>query len=166
VAVCYSQELKASLRGIEFYQALVDIWPDWEHADLAQFLIGKYYERAKRTGELGADEAEVQIERGYGAVMENYGDSYLAKRAALYLGMLRFGEGNWSKAVEYFEWFAARAPQELNRVVISLGRAYEQLGQSVRAFALYVDFLNTAAPGDPLVPYIEKQLQTLPEDQP
>ena len=104
-AVVYSQELGEYLKGIEYYQAIVDNWPDYEYAWNAQFFVGKYYEKLKNSGKVSESEANQQIEKAYMGVLEKYPDSQSAPSAALKLARMNFESGQRVEAIMYYELF-------------------------------------------------------------
>jgi len=88
-AIIYSQELHEYEKGIEYFQKVVDNWPDYKYAPDAQYSIGRYYERLRNSGSLSAAEASPKIEAAYQAVVEKYPDSDSAKYAAQKLEQMR-----------------------------------------------------------------------------
>lgn len=88
-AVIYSQELHEYKKGIEYYQKVVDNWPDYRYAADAQYSIGRYYERLRSSGGMSAAEANPKIEAAYQAVVEKYPDSDEAKYAPQKLEQMR-----------------------------------------------------------------------------
>jgi len=89
-AVIYSQELKEYNKGIEYYQKVVDNWPDYKYAWHAQYFIGMYYEKLRDSGGISASKANPKIEAAYRAVIENYPDSSSAKHAARKLDQMNY----------------------------------------------------------------------------
>lgn len=88
-AIIYSQELHEYEKGIEYFQKVVDNWPDYKYADDTQYSIGRYYERLRNSGGISAAEANPKIEAAYQAVVEKYPDSDSAKYAAQKLEQMR-----------------------------------------------------------------------------
>ncbi|MHC4087562.1 MAG: LamG-like jellyroll fold domain-containing protein [Planctomycetota bacterium] len=115
-AVVYSQELGEYLKGIEYYQAIVDKWPDYEYAWHAQFFVGKYYEILRDSDSVTESEANPKIEQAYKAVIEKYPDSTSAPQAALKLGDLNFKSGQRAEAIMYYELFLATARPNDTRI--------------------------------------------------
>ena len=95
--------------AIEYYQTVVDNWPDYEHAWSAQYLIGSCYERLRSSGSLPESEANSKIEQAYEAVVEKYPDCSLVKPALQKLGWLNFKKGQLALAAEYWELFLEMA---------------------------------------------------------
>ena len=162
-AVIYSQELGQYAKGIEYYQHIVDNWPDYQYAWHAQFFIGMYYERLRNSGGISESEANPKIEEAYQAVVEKYPGSKSAKDACLKLGQMSFKIGQWVEAAVYFELFLEKAPDDprAHRVMYDLGRAYEKMGQLELAAQVYKEFINTAEPNAPLVERIKSRLEEL-----
>ncbi len=46
-AVCYAQELEEYQKGIDYFQKVVNNWPDYEYAQQARLLIVEYYNKMK-----------------------------------------------------------------------------------------------------------------------
>ena len=108
-AVCYSQELGDYQKGIDYYQQVVDNWPDYQFAWHAQFFVGMYYEKLRNSGRLPELEANPKIEQAYQAVVEKYPDSKSVPYSALKLGHLYFKRGQLVEASLYYELFLAMA---------------------------------------------------------
>jgi tetratricopeptide (TPR) repeat protein len=162
-AVVYSQELSQYTKGIEHYQSIVDDWPDYEFAWHAQYFIGMYYERLLKSGGIEESDALQKIEQSYIAVVENYPDSKSAPHAALDLGRINFNREQWIEAAYYFELFLQKSDnnQVLRYTVSPLGQAYEKMGETDSAAQLYVEFIETADPNDPLIKTISSRLAEL-----
>ncbi|MCK4787228.1 MAG: tetratricopeptide repeat protein, partial [Desulfobacteraceae bacterium] len=122
-AVVLSQELGQYAKGIEYYQHIVDNWPDYKYAWHAQYFVGMYYERLLRAGGITESEANPLIEQAYTAVVENYPDSKSAPTAARNLGRINFNKKQWGGAAYYFELFLQKSDnnQALRYVVSPLG---------------------------------------------
>jgi tetratricopeptide (TPR) repeat protein len=88
-AIIYSQELHEYEKGIEYFQKVLDNWPDYKYACDAQYSIGRYYERLRNSGGISAAEANPKIEAAYQAVVEKYPDSDSAKYAAQKIEQMR-----------------------------------------------------------------------------
>jgi len=108
-AVIYSQELNEYLKGIDYYQKVVDNWPSYEFAWNAQYFVGMYYEKLRNSGGIPKTEAAPKIEQAYQAVLEKYPESKSAPSAALKLGHLNLKRGQRAEAVIYYEIFLATA---------------------------------------------------------
>ena len=81
-------------KAIEYFQKVVDTWPNYEHADKAQFLIGECYEKLRDSGTLAESEANRLIEEVYKILLERYPDSGFVYRCFLKLGWLSFKGAN------------------------------------------------------------------------
>jgi tetratricopeptide (TPR) repeat protein len=165
-AVIYSQEMGEYRKGIEYYQKVVDNWPDYEFAWHAQFFVGMYYEKLRNSGGLPKSEANPKIEKAYKAVLEKYPDSESAPYAALKLGYVNLGRHKWSDAVHYFEMFIleddGHAPNFLlTKALYYLGQAYEQLNEFDKAIAIYSIFLQIVDPDDSHIKIVIAKLEKL-----
>jgi tetratricopeptide (TPR) repeat protein len=163
-AVIYSQELHEYEKGIEYYQKVVDSWPDYQYAYHAQYLIGSYYERLKKSK--GIAQADAKIEKAYKAVIEKYPDSSSAPHAARRLGNLYLNKEQWADAAYYFQMFVqtdnGRTPKHvLLSVLLDLGRVYEEMGELDMAIETYHTFLQSAEPDHPLAKTIRTKLEKL-----
>ena len=162
-AVVYSQELGQYAEGIEYYQHIVDNWPEYEFAWHAQYFVGMCYERLLRGGGIEESQANPLIEQAYTAVVENYADSKSAPHAARNLGRINFNKKQWGGAAYYFELFLQKSDnnQPLRYVVSPLGQAYEKMGEAALAISIYRGFIGTSEPDDRLVKTITGRLQEL-----
>jgi len=84
MAVCYVRLGKYEA-AIKYYQQVLDIWPDYQHACYTQFQIGRCYERLKNAGALTKSEADLLIRTAYEAVVKNHPDCSLVKIAQNWL---------------------------------------------------------------------------------
>jgi tetratricopeptide (TPR) repeat protein len=164
-AVVYSQELGEYQKGIEYYQQVVDNWPDYQYAWHAQFFVGMYYEKLRDSGGIPESEANPKIEQAYKAVVEKYPDSNSSPHAALKLGQLNFNRGQWADAAKYFEIFLEKAPEDQRQVDVlyDLGRAYEKMGELSLAAEMYRIFIEMAAPNDLRIKDVKARLIKLEE---
>lgn len=165
-AVVYSQRLGEYQKGIDYYQKVVDDWPEYEYASFTQYFIGKYYEKLRDSGGLSKLEANPKIEQAYHALIEKYPDSEQAKYIAFDLGQANFDKGNWADAAMYFELAVQKSYENedlkgVPQIVYRLGQVYEKMGESELAAQVYKDFLNTSDPNDPHTKAIEAKLETL-----
>lgn len=115
-AVVYSQELGDYLKGIDYYQKVVDNWPDYTFAWRAQFFVGMYYEKLRNSGNVPESEVIPKIEQAYQSVIEKYPDSKSVPYAALKLGYLNLKRGQRAEAVMYYELFLATADPGDSRI--------------------------------------------------
>ena len=162
-AVCYSQELGEYQKGIEYYQAIVDNWPNYEYAWHAQFFVGKYYEILRNSRTVPESEANPKIEQAYQAVIEKYPNSKSGPYAALKLGQINFQKGRWVEAAMYFELFVQKYPEDKRHsyVLYYLGQTYEKMGQLAPAIAVYRQFINTADPTEPRIEGVKAKIEEL-----
>jgi TolA-binding protein len=59
-------------KAINYYQAVVDKWPDSEHAPYALFRIGRAYENLRKSGVVSKTEADSKIRSAYEQLLEKY----------------------------------------------------------------------------------------------
>jgi len=83
-AVCY-RRLGQHEKAIEYYQKVVDDWPDYEYAWDALFRIGRTYENLKTLGITSKIEADPEIKAAYELLLEKYPDCRAAKHARRWL---------------------------------------------------------------------------------
>jgi len=161
-AACY-RRLGEYEKAIQYWQKIVDDWPDYQYAWSAQCLIGECYEKLRNSGTISQSEANPEIEQAYKAVIEKYPDCSLVGHACLKLAQPNFAKGRWAEAATYFELFLEKAPEDPRRVNVlyDLGRAYEQMGELNLAAEVYRIFIETANPGDSRVKTVKAELEKL-----
>lgn len=164
-AICYSHELGEYQQGIEYYQQIVDNWPDYRYAGDAQYLIGKYDEKLRDSGKLPESEADAEIEAAYKAVLEKYPECESAEYACLKLGISNFKKEQWVEAAMYFELFLQKSYESPppSWVLYDLGRAYEETGELDLAAQAYNVFI-AAYPDDPRTENVLAKLEKLEGD--
>jgi tetratricopeptide (TPR) repeat protein len=128
-AVVYSQELGDYSKGIDYYQQVVDNWPDYTFAWHAQYFAGMYYEKLRNSGGIADSEANPKIEQAYKSVVEKYPDSRSAPSAALKLARMNFESGRRAEAVMYYELFLAIADLSDSRIKYVKARLEELKGE-------------------------------------
>jgi outer membrane protein assembly factor BamD len=79
-AGCY-ESLGEYEKAIEYYQVVVDTWPNYEYAWNAQFLIARCYEKLASSGQMPTADAAVQICRACDKVLANYPDCMAVEAA-------------------------------------------------------------------------------------
>ena len=89
-AVLYSDYLKQYQKGIDYFQKIVDTWPDFEFTWNAQYFIGFYYKILRDSGNLSPSEANPKIEQAYETFINKYSNNDLVPFAALELGHIKF----------------------------------------------------------------------------
>ena len=165
----YTNELGQYAEGIEYYQHIVDNWPEYEFAWHAQYFVGMYYERLLRAGGITKSEADPLIEQAYQAVIEKYPDCSLAGHACLKLARPNFEKGRWAEAAMYFEVFLqlwqrnpeGQRPNRVLSVMYNLGRAYEKMSAFKLAAQVYGELIKIADPTDPRIERVKARLQEL-----
>jgi len=83
-ADCY-RRLGQHKKAIEYYQKVVDDWPDYEHASYALFSIGHIYEDLKKSGAMSKSEADSKTRTVFQQLLEKYPACKAAKAAELWL---------------------------------------------------------------------------------
>ena len=83
-ADCY-RRLAQHSKAVEYYQMVVDNWPDFEYAWNAQFTIGLIYEGLKKSGDISKSEVDMKIRAAYEQLLERYPDCKTAKIARRWL---------------------------------------------------------------------------------
>jgi len=68
------QHLGQYAKAIEYYQKVVDNWPEYESAWLAQFRIAKTYKWLLRTGAISDSEANAAIKVAFEHLLESFPD--------------------------------------------------------------------------------------------
>jgi len=79
-AVCYGR-LRQHTKAIEYYQKVVDNWPDYKNASKGQFMVARIYEYLKRLGAIPESEANRIIKAAYERILQEYPDSRAANTA-------------------------------------------------------------------------------------
>lgn len=82
--VCYSR-LGQYKKAIEYYQKVVDTWPDYKYAWLAKSQVAKMYRRFARTGVMSDSEAEAVMKMVYEQLLADYPDCPAARTARRWL---------------------------------------------------------------------------------
>jgi len=81
---CYSKMGKYA-KAADYYQTVVDNWPDYQYAWNAQFLVGYYYQRLGDSGAVDKPIADAKIKAAYEQVLEKYPDCPAAGAARSWL---------------------------------------------------------------------------------
>ncbi len=146
-AVIYSQELGEYEKGIDYFEAVAVNWPEYEYAWHAQYFVGMYSERLKRSSDVDDPELDEQIEQAYKAVLENYPVSKSAKRSALRLAQINYHREDWSQAAVYSElyraeYMAAESLENQLSILKTLASIYEKIGDNKLAVEAYVEMIQ------------------------
>ncbi len=91
--------------AIADYQYVVDNWPGYEYAYMAQYIIGDCFEGLRDSGSLSPSEANLKMEAAYVAVLENYPDCSLAPHACLKMAQLSLDRQQRLEGITFFELF-------------------------------------------------------------
>ena len=81
---CYGV-LSQSDKMVEYYQKVVDMWPDYKGSSHLQTMIIRYYENLKRDGQITKTQADQILRKGYENLINNYPDWPLTKLAFVWL---------------------------------------------------------------------------------
>jgi len=161
---CY-RRLGEYEKAIEYWQKIVDDWPNYQYAWHAQLRIAHSYKRMKNKGILTSSEAEPKIKQAYEAVVENYPDCRLVHDAYLTLGRMNLKKGLWNEAAAYLEMYLNKKPNssQTPNVLYNLGRAYEKMGNLSTAGEMYRAFTEMAEPDDWRVKGVKHKIKELEE---
>jgi tetratricopeptide (TPR) repeat protein len=142
---CYGQ-LGEYAKAIQYWQKIVDAWPDYRYAGHAQFRMAHGYCMLGNSGVIPASEARYRMEQAYKTVVENYFDCPSANDALVRLGNLNYSGGRWTDAAKYYELFLEKFPEDKrwNDVLYSLAYTYQKMGQSQLAEELHRAFKEAA----------------------
>ncbi|MHC4110112.1 MAG: tetratricopeptide repeat protein [Planctomycetota bacterium] len=83
-ADCYCR-LGQHKKAIEYYQKVVDDWPDYEYVSDVLFRIGRNYETLMKSGLMSKVKATTKIRAVYEQLLEKYPDCKAAKHASRWL---------------------------------------------------------------------------------
>ncbi len=144
-AYCYGQ-LGEYAKAIQYWQKIVDAWPDYKYAWHALSRMAYSYSMLGSSGVISESEARFSMEQAYKVVMENYPDCPAANDALMGLGNLNYGRGQWTEAAKYYELFLEKFPEDKrwNDVLYSLAYAYQKMGQLQLAAELRRTFIEVA----------------------
>jgi len=123
-AVCYCK-LGNQEKAVEYFQKVVDSWPDYQYAWSAQCLIGECYEKLRDSGGISKAEAEPKIEQAYQAVIVKYPDCSLVGHACLKLGDMYLQKDRRNEAsmcLELFLMTANPSDPRINTIKVRLER--------------------------------------------
>jgi len=160
---CY-RKLGKYKKSVDYFQKLINDYPDYDYTGHAQFLIGECYEKLRNFGALPESEANPLIEQAYKLVVERYPDCKAAKYASLELGRLNFESERWADAVHYLEISLKKYPENQGPHYILyplLGRAYEKIGKLDLAAQAYREFIKMSHSGNHRVKAVKLWLEEL-----
>lgn len=84
LAICYKR-LEEYTNAIEYYQKVMDNWPDYKYAWLAQLRVAKIYKGFIKDGVMSESEAESAIKAAYERLLEAFPDCPAADSARTWL---------------------------------------------------------------------------------
>jgi len=99
------QQLNRWDDAIEYYQKVVNDWPDFKYAGGAQCAVGWCYEELRNEGKAPKETVNPLIEEAYKEVINKYPDCYIANYAALRLAELSAEKGDKANAITYYKKF-------------------------------------------------------------
>jgi TolA-binding protein len=161
IAYCYYKFGKYE-KAIQYFQKIVNDWPDYKYAWNVQCWIGECYWKLKESGALPQSEVNPQIKLAYQTLIEKYPDCSLAGHACLKLAHLSSEEGRQVDAAMYLEMFLQNSPDDprVPDILYDLGQAYEKMGRLDSAVEVYAEFIE-ADPNSPLVKALQKKFEEL-----
>lgn len=151
-AACY-RRLGQYEKAIEYFQNVLNNWPEYEYAWRAQSLTGDCYEKLKKSGRLAASQADPKIEQAYKAVIENHPDRSVAGNAYLKLARMASEKGQLDKVAGYYEDFLNNYPKNkrYTNILFRFGRIYEKMDKLEQAAQIYQLLVKQGNPDKPLV---------------
>lgn len=84
LAVCH-ERLGQYIDAVEYYQMVLDNWPDYRYAWNALFMIGRCYEQLEKSGLMSKSEVDPIIKAVYEQLLEDYPACKAAKHARRWL---------------------------------------------------------------------------------
>ncbi len=131
-----NRAMKDFAKALEYYQKVVDTWPDYVHAWSAQYMIADCARKLERNGEMPKEEAEGLMEAGYLGVINNYAGSTVEKRALMELAGYYVEKEQWGPAIDYYNRLLEKDYGYLDKVYSSMLRCYNELGLTETASEL------------------------------
>jgi len=143
IACCYYQ-LQRYNEAIDYFNMVVDSWPDFRYAWGALELIKECCKGLTGSGEITDTEAENIIEESYFRVIQMHPGSVLAQNVGLSQGYIHFDNANWADAAKYFEAYLLNNPEGEQYCAISrkLIHCYQQMGEYDLVVQLYDEFVE------------------------
>jgi len=84
VAECH-RKLSQEQQAIEYYQTVVNNWPDYQYAWHCQYMIGRIYKDLKNSNTIPESDADLIIKDTFERLVENYPDCPPARSASIWL---------------------------------------------------------------------------------
>jgi len=103
-------------RAVDYFNVVVNDWPDYEHAGGAQCEIAWSYEAMARNGELSESQCRILREQAYKKAADEFRGTSWAAYAAKRLGDMYFDESNTQEALRYYNVFLKEAEPEDSRI--------------------------------------------------
>jgi TolA-binding protein len=122
-------------KAVKTYRELIQLYPNTEGAEEAQFRIALLLKQEKKWGE-AIDEMEKFI--------KNYPKSHLLVEAHVEVGDLYLVLKDYSKALERYEWVIQNYPQDLmvKKAYLGAEEGYRNLGRSEQAVKIMKEFVG------------------------
>jgi tetratricopeptide (TPR) repeat protein len=161
--VLYRRHLGDYEKAVQYYQKVVDQWPDYKYAWSAQGMIGPCYEKLRDVGKVPKLETDSRIEQAYEALVSRYPDCSMAQGAYLKLGRQYVAKGQWDRAVEVYGLYLNRYPQDKawSKALIDLAVTYERMGRTTAAAELYRTYLGIVDSTSPRARIMQAKLDRL-----
>jgi tetratricopeptide (TPR) repeat protein len=149
--------------AIQYYQTVVDTWPDYEYAWHAQFRIGNCYRMLAQSGAMAESEANTKMAYAYWSGVEKYPDSPSARYTLLILRQLDFKKRRRNELAAYVESLRQKHGLDArwSNVLNSLGRTCEKVGELERALEGYAPFFDMPNSGEPGIESLKAKPQEL-----
>jgi len=90
-------------RAAEYFQTMVDEWPDFEHGWSAQYYVGLCYEELAGRKVISKEQAEPIVVEAYEKLLERYPGCPTAGYAAYRLALMCIEAGDIEGAKGYYE---------------------------------------------------------------
>lgn len=136
-------------KAAEYYQKIINDWPDYVNAPSSRLRLGICYERLKDSGRMTEAQAEDKISKVYKEFLEKYPNDRFVDHAALKLGQISFGNSQWEDSVKYYKLYLEKTRDSRNiDALYNLALSYEKLGQAKQAIEAYKTFITEANPKD------------------
>lgn len=96
-------------KALDYFNTVLEKWPNFQYNWSAQCLIGSCYERLRKAGAISPEEGDSKMAAAYRAVVEKYPDCSEVPIACIKLGELSIEQGSPHQAREYFKLFMEKA---------------------------------------------------------
>jgi tetratricopeptide (TPR) repeat protein len=114
--------------AVEYYQKVVDEFPDYKYAGGSQCAVGWCFEVLRDSNQIPKEIVNPMIENAFVSVLTNYPDCYVADYAAYQLADMCDKKGDNVNAISYYKKFLELANPANTRIKIAEGRIAELEG--------------------------------------